>query len=190
MWYRDNYLHRGFRDIEEDGVEEKKKKMVIIPENDLDWFSQTSSVKRLPRQQTHPHYPNSWPSITTWHHYNTLSLTPPRQNSHYIHLLWALHSTDTHPSRGKGLRVGKFTHSERIWIYYSHLQIYSSHLLVLHNTCHCLPIHHQICTPLSHRRRCITRALTRCRSIAMHLIFLCLEDSYHDTSTHLLGCWC
>lgn len=98
----------------------KKKKMVIIPENDLDWFSQTSSVKRLPRQQTHPHYPNSWPSITTWHHYNTLSLTPPRQNSHYIHLLWALHSTDTHPSRGKGLRVGKFTHSESTTHTHSH----------------------------------------------------------------------
>ena len=77
--------------------------------------------------------------------------------------------------RGKDLCVcvcvyggGEFTHPECAHTTHTHTltQSYSSHLLVLHNTCHCLPIHRQICTPLSHRRRCITETLARCRSIS------------------------
>lgn len=88
-------------------------------------------------------YPNSWPSVTTWHCSNTCITN---WNSHYIRLLGVLHSTASHSGQGKDLRVGKLTHPENT----THTQCYSNHLLVLHNTCHCLPIHHQICTTLSH----------------------------------------
>lgn len=85
----------------------------------------------------------SQPSVTTCHCSNTCIRN---WNSHYVHLLGVLHSTESHSGQGKDLRVGKLTHPEST----THTQCYSYHLLVLHNTCHCLPIHHQICTPLSH----------------------------------------
>lgn len=87
----------------------EEKKVVIIPENSIDHIYHTGRGAKLPRHQTHSHNPNSWPAVTTWHRSNTCITNC---NSHYIHLLRALHSTDSHSGQGKGLRVGKLTHPE------------------------------------------------------------------------------
>lgn len=76
----------------------KEKEVVIILENSIDWFCQARGVKRLPRQQANP---NSWPSITTWHHSNTFTTPTPQetnQNPHCNHLLGLL-LYNRHPSR-------------------------------------------------------------------------------------------
>lgn len=94
-----------------------------------------------------------------------------------------------HPSRfsGKGSRAGKFTHPTKkkrkentrgTPQTHTLMQTYSSHLLVLRNACHCLPMHQPICTTLSHRRRCIIRARTLLKQYRW-LLCLSLEDSFY-----------
>lgn len=60
-----------------------EKKVVRIQRNYIDWFCRTSSARRLSRQEIQPH--------THTNH--------SKPNSHYLHLLRVLHSTDTHPGQ-------------------------------------------------------------------------------------------
>lgn len=86
------------------------------------------------------------------------------QNPHYTHLLRVLHATPTHPGQGQRPVCGEVHTSQNHAMYcastHTHTHSYSCHLLVLHNTCHCLPIHQQICTTLSLRQRRIARVHT------------------------------
>lgn len=62
-----------------------------------------------------------------------------------------------------------------------HMHSYSNHLLVLHNTCHCLPLHHQICAALSHQR--ISPELSQVTSRFANSLPGGLDAGP-------LGCWC
>lgn len=151
------------------GWSEKKE----IPENGLDQFY-CSDIK-LPRLQTQPQYPSSWPSVTTWHSSNTCITG---RNSHYIHLLGVQHATDSDSGQGKDLRVGKLTHPESAT--HTHRATLTTYL------CY---ITHATAYPSSTRSALLSATKRYHRSSAKLLVpmpFLWLANS----RTGSLGCWC
>lgn len=73
VWYGVNDKHRRYRDTD------KLKKSAYNPRKSrsIEWFYQTCSVERFPRQQASPSNLNSWPSVTTWHCCKTATIPAP-----------------------------------------------------------------------------------------------------------------
>lgn len=107
------------------------------------------------------------------HYKLQLSLHPPP---------WGI-ALDWLPFRsGQRPACGDNSHIQRV----PRTQSYSNHLLVLHNTCHCLPLHQQICTPLSHRR--ISPELSHAAKVLVTTLSANSLPGRLNTSP--LGCWC
>lgn len=115
----------------------KDQNMCNTTETALVYLLLTSIIERIPKQD----------KLSSWHLWN-LPPSPQVVSEATTYLGWENYVCVC------VCAWGKFTHKT-----HKHTlpQSCSSHLLVLHNTCHCLPVHQQICTAPSRERRFITK---------------------------------